>query len=126
MHTDVYARAEIATMMYTLLFGALWGVGSVTFGLAVEHVGNSLAFSIILVRFLYVFCPFQLIDGAQGLATSMGAVVPMLIFHLNDVDSRSGVFTWISLGIILLGLALLGRAGSLKNRDQKAAAGWLH
>jgi hypothetical protein len=49
----------------------------------------------------------------------------MLIFHLDDVGSRSGMFTWISLGIILLGLALLARAGSLKNRDQKAAAGWL-
>lgn len=45
----MYEHAEVKAIVLTLIFGALWGIGSTTFGLAVEYVGNSLAFSIILV-----------------------------------------------------------------------------
>ena len=50
----------------------------------------------------------------------MGSVIPMLIFHLSDAGTRSGMFTWISLAVILLGLALLARAGALKSTEQHA------
>lgn len=46
----VYADAPKSAVLYALLFGLLWGWGSVSFGTGCDIVGNSLGFSLILVR----------------------------------------------------------------------------
>eukprot|EP01049_Picozoa_sp_SAG25_P022965 SAG25_NODE_9484_length_370_cov_1.324723_1_plen_62_part_10 len=44
----VYAAATTGEIIEVVIFGACWGLGSTTFGLGCDMVGNSLGFSIIL------------------------------------------------------------------------------
>ena len=48
-------------------FGIAWGVGSVLFGLALDRVGQSLTFAIVL-----------------ALASSLGSIIPLLAFNTSD------------------------------------------
>jgi len=45
----VYSDSPTSAVLYALMFGFLWGWGSVCFGLGADAVGNSLGFSLILV-----------------------------------------------------------------------------
>lgn len=87
-----------------LLFGAGWGGGSVTFGLGVAVVGNSLGFSLIL-----------------GLCATLGSIIPLLVFHASDAAKKTGIFDFIALSITIAGLVLVGYAGTLKSAEQHAA-----
>ena len=79
-------------------FGFLWGVGCVLFGSAVTLVGNSLAFSIILVRKRLFqtgfFSSISHLSKSQGLCTGIGAVLPLVIFDRSDVGKQGGICTW--------------------------------
>ena len=83
----------------------LWGIGSSLFGLAVKSVGNSLAFAIIL-----------------GLSSTFGAALPLLIFNIQEATQKVGIYTWVSLAIVAIGLVFLAYAGVLRDRDQRALA----
>eukprot|EP00045_Choanoeca_perplexa_P003056 m.28451 g.28451 ORF g.28451 m.28451 type:complete len:350 (+) comp11840_c0_seq1:115-1164(+) len=97
---DIYSNAPAHAIIMALVFGFIWGVGSVTFGLGVKAVGNALGFAIIL-----------------GLTSAIGAALPLVVLHPEDVGTRQGIFTWIGLGIVIVGLYVLARAGSQKERD---------
>eukprot|EP00040_Diaphanoeca_grandis_P002987 m.23333 g.23333 ORF g.23333 m.23333 type:complete len:421 (-) comp14177_c0_seq1:329-1591(-) len=81
--------------------GFLWGVGGVLFGLGCDMVGNSLGFSIIL-----------------GLCSALGAAIPLVVQHSDQIGSKEGIFTWIGLGIVTVGLCFLGAAGIKKEKEQ--------
>jgi L-rhamnose-H+ transport protein len=86
----------------SMLFGALWGVGSILFGLAITYIGMSLTYGITM-----------------GLAAVMGAVVPLLGV---DGISSSPAFPFIIAGILIMlaGIAVLTFAGIKRDRQMKA------
>ena len=45
---EIYAAASNILIAKIIVFGAMWGMGSVAFGIGTKIVGNSLGFSIIL------------------------------------------------------------------------------
>src|ERR671932_425561 len=45
---NIIAQTSGSTLFYTYLFGLLWGVGGLTYGLGVRYLGVSLGSSIIL------------------------------------------------------------------------------
>lgn len=49
--SEVYSSAPPKDVGLAVGFGALWGMGSVAFGVGVDAVGAALGFSLILVRF---------------------------------------------------------------------------
>ena len=97
----------------TILFGVLWGVGGLIFGLSMRYLGVALGQSIAL-------------GTCAGLGTIMGPVLLNVFFpELNALDSLTFA---VILGVVvtLVGIAVIGVAGSMKaaslSEDEKKAA----
>jgi len=93
----VYANVPIAVSFRTALFGMGWGVGAVFFGLGMAYVGIALAFAIII-----------------SLVAAVGTLVPMLVLHPEQMGTMKGTLVMVGLAIVIAGVALCARAGSLK------------
>ena len=97
----------------TVLFGALWGVGGLTFGLSMRYLGVALGQSIAL-------------GTCAGLGTIMGPVLLNIFFP--ELDALSSLTFAVILGVVvtLLGIAIIGIAGSMKaaslSEEEKKAA----
>lgn len=99
---------------YTYLFGLLWGIGGLTYGLGVRYLGVSLGSSIIL-----------------GLTMVLGALLPSVYYNFFPKEGKDtfsmlissdwGLTVLAGLLICVLGIILCGRAGTLKEREMKKA-----
>lgn len=78
----------------TIFFGALWGVGGLTFGLSMRYLGVALGQSIAL-------------GTCAGLGTILGPI------FMGDTGSIT-VAVVIGVVVTLLGIAIIGVAGSMK------------
>jgi len=99
--------------LLTMLFGALWGVGGLTFGLSMRYLGVALGQSIAL-------------GTCAGLGTVMGPVLLNLFFPEQDPLSSLTFAVVVGVLVTLLGIAIIGVAGSMKasslSEDEKKAA----
>lgn len=109
----LFAEAPSFNVWMTILFGVLWGVGGLTFGLSMRYLGVALGQSIAL-------------GTCAGLGTIMGPVLLNIFFpELNALDSLTFA---VILGVVvtLLGIAIIGVAGSMKaaslSEEEKKAA----
>jgi len=102
VYSAAYATHGISVFAKVALFGAGWGLGSVTFGLGTNIVGNSLGFSIIL-----------------GATAAFGSLIPLLVNHPDDVGKPVGEVNFLSLFVTVLGLAVLAYAGVVKEAEQQ-------
>lgn len=101
----VYWRAGAAgaaAIVLPLIFGLLWGFGSMTLGMSFAFVGLSLAYALNY--------------GAQ-IAT--GSMVPMLMYDADVVLTTKGYVIIAGVAACLLGVVASGRAGILKERSLK-------
>ncbi len=108
--TMIIHETPSGVIFYTLLFGLLWGIGGLTYGLGVRYLGMSLGNSVVL-----------------GFCSAFGALVPSLYYNFVPTESKTTfdelLFTgWgriVLLGVILclLGIYICGRAGMLKERE---------
>lgn len=80
----------------SILFGVLWGVGGLTFGLSMRYLGVALGQSISL-----------------GTCSAFGTLLPAL-FGGNDLLHGQGLILLIGVCITLAGIAIIGFAGSLR------------
>ncbi len=99
---ELFSQASSFNIWMTILFGALWGVGGLTFGLSMRYLGVALGQSIAL-------------GTCAGLGTIMGPVLLNIFFpELNALESLT--FSVI-LGVVvcLLGIAIIGVAGGMKS-----------
>lgn len=98
---------------FTFLMGLLWGIGGLTYGLGVRYLGMSLGNSVVL-----------------GFCSAFGALVPSIYYALYptlgktsivDMAQRSGG-QLVLLGVLvcLIGIAVTGRAGMMKERELTA------
>ncbi len=96
---DVYRTTESAVLLKTLLFGAGWGLGAITFGFGLYMVGLSLGYSIIM-----------------GVTAVSGSLIPMLIFNRDQVATTGGRIIVLGMVVMIVGVMLCGRAGVIKER----------
>ncbi len=98
---EVYASYPTEALL-TMVFGVLWGVGGLTFGLSMRYLGVALGQSISL-------------GTCAGLGTIMGPVLLNLFFpELNALESlTAAVITGVV--VTLLGIAIIGVAGGMKS-----------
>lgn len=97
----------------TVLFGVLWGVGGLTFGLSMRYLGVALGQSIAL-------------GTCAGLGTILGPVMLNAIYpgmgHLEKLTAS----VIIGVVVTLAGIAIIGVAGSMKaqslSEEEKKAA----
>ena len=81
--------------LLTILFGALWGVGGLTFGLSMRYLGVALGQSIAL-----------------GTCSALGAILgPVLTGHASDLTGA----VIIGVVVTLIGIAIIGIAGGMKS-----------
>ena len=92
---------------YTVLFGVLWGVGGLTFGLAIRYLGFALGYSIAL-----------------GLCMVFGTLIPP-IYHgqiMAIAHTHSGQVTLLGVLICAIAVAVNGAAGYSKEKEIGADA----
>jgi L-rhamnose-H+ transport protein len=110
LHTAYATHPE--SIYYALLFGALWGIGGLTFGLAIRYLGIALGYAIAL-----------------GLCTAFGTLVPPIFTgQINTIlHETSGQVILVGVLICLIAVAINGAAGVSKDREitpeEKAEAG---
>lgn len=107
---EIIHSTDMSTLGWTYLMGVLWGVGGLTYGLGIRYLGMSLGNSVIL-----------------GLTAAFGALLPAVYY---DISYHPGKVTftelmsnnwghYILLGVLicLVGIAVSGRAGMMKDKD---------
>ncbi|MGN1260894.1 MAG: L-rhamnose/proton symporter RhaT, partial [Alloprevotella sp.] len=98
---ELFTSSNGFNVWMTILFGVLWGVGGLTFGLSMRYLGVALGQSIAL-------------GTCAGLGTILGPVLLNVFFpELNALESLTfAVITGVV--VTLLGIAIIGVAGSMK------------
>ena len=99
---ELFSQASPFNIWMTILFGILWGVGGLTFGLSMRYLGVALGQSIAL-------------GTCAGLGTIMGPVLLNIFFpELNALESLTFA---VILGVVvcLAGIAIIGVAGGMKS-----------
>ena len=99
-----YRQAGAYPVAVTALFGFGWGIGSVLFGLGIDAVGLARGFAIIL-----------------GLTAALGTLIPLIALTPGSLTSAKGIATIVGLAIVIIGISLCARAGSLKERPANGA-----
>ncbi|MDE6415416.1 MAG: rhamnose/proton symporter RhaT [Duncaniella sp.] len=110
---ELFTADQTFNIVMTLIFGALWGVGGLTFGLSMRYLGVALGQSIAL-------------GTCAGLGTIMGPVLLNVFFPENDPLSQLTFSVIAGVVVTLIGIAIIGIAGSMKARslseEEKKAA----
>jgi L-rhamnose-H+ transport protein len=104
--------APHSSIFYAFLWGALWGIGGLTFGLAIRYLGIALGYAIAL-----------------GLCTAFGTLIPPVYdgsIH-TILHETSGQIILLGVLVCLIAVAINGAAGLSKEREitpeEKAEAG---
>ncbi len=107
---EIISRTPREPIHWTMLFGVLWGVGGLTYGLGVRFLGMSLGNSVVL-----------------GFCSAFGALVPSVYYNFFPASGKTTftdliTTTWgrIILGgimLCLLGIFICGRAGVMKEKE---------
>jgi L-rhamnose-H+ transport protein len=95
----VYHSAPPGIIFEVCGFGAGWGVAQVFFGLAVDMIGITLAFSIVL-----------------GTSAAVGSLIPMVSLHRQQLNSAAGYAVLGAIAFVLLGVTLCAIAGAIRDR----------
>jgi len=97
---ELFSRNPEATGL-TILFGVLWGIGGLTFGLSMRYLGVALGQSIAL-------------GTCAGLGTILGPVVLNMLYPGQGMLATLTASVIIGVIVTLLGIAIIGLAGSMK------------
>jgi len=112
--TEIIKSTSGSVLGLTYLFGVLWGIGGLTYGLGVRYLGVSLGSSIIL-----------------GLCMVFGALIPAIFYDFSPVEGKDTFGDMISsswgktvlagLLVCILGIIICGKAGMMKEKQLQAA-----
>ncbi len=98
----ILKEAPRSSLGWALLFGVLWGVGGLTFGLSVRYLGVALGYAIAL-----------------GLCTAFGTLIPPIYSGkiVTIAHTHSGQITLLGVAVCLLAVVINGLAGWSKERE---------
>jgi L-rhamnose-H+ transport protein len=113
--TTIIANAPVSVLSITYLFGLLWGIGGLTYGLGVRYLGVSLGSSIML-----------------GLCMVLGSILPAVYFDIFPQAGKDtfsmflhadwGRMVLLGLVVCILGVIICGKAGMEKEREMNVGA----
>ncbi len=94
---EICSTAGLSGVIWILVFGLLWGFGSMTLGLSFAFIGLSLAYAINY--------------GAQ---IAFGAMLPMVLHDAEKILTPAGYMIMAGVVVCLVGVVVVGKAGILK------------
>ena len=108
---DVLRQQSASTLWWTYFFGAMWGLGGLTFGLTMRYLGMSLGMGVAL-----------------GYCAAFGTLVPPIFKQfmpnlpvgasISEIASSTpGQVTLAGVGVCLLGIAIAALAGLTKEKE---------
>lgn len=98
---ELYSTSPLKELLPALIFGFLWGIAQVTFGIGIAAVGMALAVAVVV-----------------GLTGFLGSLIPMLVLNPEEIFRPRGIALMISLPILIVGLVLYGMAGLRRKRSK--------
>ncbi|MDQ3292729.1 MAG: L-rhamnose/proton symporter RhaT, partial [Bacteroidota bacterium] len=110
-YLDTLFNAQSSTLFYTYLMGLLWGIGGLTFGLTMRYLGLSLGMAIVL-----------------GFCAAFGTLIPPIFYEFFGrsgnaktiselLSTTSGLIIFGGVLLCLVGIAICGKAGTLKEKE---------
>ncbi len=99
----VIGAADKKILIQCIVYGLLWGLGGLTFGLTMRYLGLSLGMAVAL-----------------GLCAFFGTVIPPMlkgVFFSEVLPSLHGQVVLLGLVMCLLGIAIVGAGGISKERE---------
>ncbi len=100
---QVFHEAPAQNLFWAYLFGILWGIGGLTFGLTMRYLGIGLGMAVAL-----------------GYTAAFGTLVPPIfrgVFRSEVLGTRSGLLVLLGVFVCLVGIGLAGAAGISKERE---------
>ena len=99
------SEAGLNTVLMPVLFGFLWGLGSMTLGISFSFIGLSLAYAINY--------------GAQIACGGMG---PFIIHNRDQLLTSHGLVIMAGVAVCIIGVIACGKAAMLKSASQQGGA----
>jgi L-rhamnose-H+ transport protein len=99
----VLHEAPMSSLFWSYVFGVLWGLGGLTFGLTMRYLGMSLGMAMVL-----------------GYTAAFGTLMPPIFrgqFFTEILGTRSGLVILTGVGICLVGIVFAGAAGMSKEKE---------
>jgi L-rhamnose-H+ transport protein len=106
---DIIKGTSGSVLGLTFVFGLLWGIGGLTYGLGVRYLGVSLGSSIIL-----------------GLCMVFGALIPSVYYDMYPKEGKEtitmltstnwGLTVIAGLAVCVLGIIICAKAGTMKEK----------
>jgi L-rhamnose-H+ transport protein len=99
----VIAAADSNALMQCIVYGLLWGLGGLTFGLTMRYLGLSLGMAVAL-----------------GLCAFFGTIIPPMlkgVFFTEVLPSTHGKIVLLGLALCLIGIAIVGLGGIHKEKE---------
>jgi L-rhamnose-H+ transport protein len=110
---SIITEGASSVKSFVYLMGLLWGIGGLTYGLGVRYLGMSLGNSVTL-----------------GFCSAFGALIPAIYYAINPTEGKTSITDMFSssggqlvlLGtlICLIGIAVLGKSGMMKEKELTA------
>jgi len=100
---QVLKESPSQSIFWAYVFGILWGLGGLTFGLTMRYLGMSLGMAVAL-----------------GYTAAFGTLMPPIFrgqFFTEVLGTRSGFTILIGVAICLMGIVVAGAAGLSKERE---------
>lgn len=98
---EVYSGAPLGPVLLVVLFGLLWGVSSVLFGLGVSRVGLAIGFGVII-----------------GISAALGALIPLVFLHPESLFRKAGLLTMTGVLLLVTGVTCCAIAGRMREASQ--------
>ncbi len=101
---SIIEQAPASSKWLAIFYGALWGVGGLTFGLSMRYLGVALGQSIAL-----------------GLCAGIGTLVPPIVAGQNLFADKAGILMMVGISVSIAGIAIIGFAAGLKSKNMSEA-----
>jgi len=100
--TDIFASLPFDIILKMAGASVLWGIGVMMWGKAINHIGLSLGFSLFI-----------------GTVLLVGSLVPFVVDTIPPTNTFLTILA--GLAIVLIGVFANGKAGLIREKDQKEA-----
>ncbi|HKJ43843.1 MAG TPA: L-rhamnose/proton symporter RhaT [Sunxiuqinia sp.] len=111
---EILHTAQGSVIFNTYLMGLLWGIGGLTYGLAIRYLGMSLGNSVLLgITSVVGSLGLPVLRNIPGVAD----LLPAGLSFADLFDSAGGRIVLLGIAILLVGIVLSGRAGIKKDKD---------